>query len=55
MLKVSVQELTSNVTHPIAQLSDGGVRNCFNESFLHEQSRGVPLEELLAPPAQAAR
>jgi proline dehydrogenase len=26
------------------------LENTSNESFLHEQARGVPLEELLSPP-----
>jgi proline dehydrogenase len=47
-----VGDLVAGMAYLVRRL----LENTSNESFLHEQSRGVPLEELLAPPgAQAAR
>ena len=43
-----VGDLVAGMAYLVRRL----LENTSNESFLHEQARGVPLEELLAPPAE---
>jgi RHH-type proline utilization regulon transcriptional repressor/proline dehydrogenase/delta 1-pyrroline-5-carboxylate dehydrogenase len=45
-----VGDLVAGMAYLVRRL----LENTSNESFLHEQARGVPLEELLAPPAVPA-
>jgi proline dehydrogenase len=45
-----VGDLVAGMAYLVRRL----LENTSNESFLHEQARGVPLEELLAPPAVTA-
>jgi proline dehydrogenase len=46
-----VGDLVAGMAYLVRRL----LENTSNESFLHEQARGVPLEELLAPPHEAVR
>ena len=41
-----VGDLVAGMAYLVRRL----LENTSNESFLHEQAQGVPLEELLAPP-----
>ncbi|PZS12033.1 MAG: hypothetical protein DLM64_05655, partial [Solirubrobacterales bacterium] len=41
-----VGDLVAGMAYLVRRL----LENTSNESFLHEQANGVPLEELLAPP-----
>jgi proline dehydrogenase len=45
-----VGDLVAGMAYLVRRL----LENTSNDSFLHEQARGVPLEELLAPPLAAA-
>jgi RHH-type proline utilization regulon transcriptional repressor/proline dehydrogenase/delta 1-pyrroline-5-carboxylate dehydrogenase len=46
-----VGDLVAGMAYLVRRL----LENTSNESFLHEQARGVPVEELLAPPRPAVR
>jgi proline dehydrogenase len=45
-----VGDLVAGMAYLVRRL----LENTSNESFLHEQARGIPLEELLAPPKASA-